>query len=120
MKVAYTDTSYLVAIAFEEPGAHKLVQLVHSMDAIYSAAWEMGLKTTYYLRTMAVSQIEKSTLDAVKYYFTQKRSYQNTPVSAKQTVLGQDNGIFSSGNKTPARPVTKFNDILDSDCEVCT
>ena len=42
---------------------------------IYMAAWKMGLKTTYYLRTLAASQIEKSTLDAEKYGFTQKREY---------------------------------------------
>jgi len=89
------------------------------MDAIYSAAWEMGLKTTYYLRTMAVSQIEKSTLDAVKYYFTQKRSYLNEPIASIQSATGQNTGKFSSGDKTPARPVTNYKDLLDSDCEVC-
>ncbi|MEL7061715.1 MAG: ribonucleoside-diphosphate reductase subunit alpha [Acidobacteriota bacterium] len=43
---------------------------------IYSAAWRFGLKTTYYLRTMAATQIEKSTLDAGKFGYTQKREYQ--------------------------------------------
>ena len=38
-------------------------------------AWRAGVKTTYYLRTLAASQIEKSTLDANKYGFTQKREY---------------------------------------------
>ena len=41
----------------------------------YFMAWRAGLKTTYYLRTLAASQIEKSTLDANKYGFTQKREY---------------------------------------------
>jgi ribonucleoside-diphosphate reductase alpha chain len=45
------------------------------LSQIYMAAWEMGLKTTYYLRTLGASQIEKSTLDAKKYGYTQKRSY---------------------------------------------
>ena len=35
----------------------------------------MGLKTTYYLRTLAATQIEKSTLDAAKFGYTQKREY---------------------------------------------
>jgi len=39
---------------------------------LYLYAWELGLKTTYYLRTLGVTQIEKSTLDA-KYGLTQKR-----------------------------------------------
>ena len=41
----------------------------------YIYAWEMGLKTTYYLRSLAASQIEKATL-STKYGFTQKREYQ--------------------------------------------
>ena len=90
------------------------------MHEIYTAAWEMGLKTTYYLRTMAASQIEKSTLDAVKYYFTQKRSYENEPVSSEQTAEGKETGIFSLGNITPAKPITSYKDLLDSECEACT
>lgn len=44
------------------------------LDRIYKNAWRMGLKTTYYLRSLAASQVEKSTLDAKVYGFTQKRS----------------------------------------------
>ena len=90
------------------------------MHAIYTAAWEMGLKTTYYLRTMAVSQIEKSTLDAMKYYLTQKRGPLNEPLAANPAALSKAAGNFSLGDKAPARPVTNFKDILDSDCEACT
>ena len=35
----------------------------------------MGMKTNYYYRTLGASQIEKSTLDAKKFGFTQKRTY---------------------------------------------
>ena len=43
------------------------------LNDIYMTAWKAGLKTTYYLRTLGASQIEKSTLDANKFGFTQKR-----------------------------------------------
>lgn len=43
------------------------------LDRIYFLAWNLGLKTTYYLRTMGASQVEKSTLDAKKFGFTQLR-----------------------------------------------
>ncbi|MEM9407977.1 MAG: ribonucleoside-diphosphate reductase subunit alpha [Acidobacteriota bacterium] len=43
---------------------------------VYMAAWKMGLKTTYYLRSLAATQVEKSTLDASKYGYTQKREYE--------------------------------------------
>ena len=45
------------------------------LENIYMTAWKLGLKTTYYLRSLAASQIEKSTLDAAKFGFTQKRVY---------------------------------------------
>ncbi|CAH2602138.1 Ribonucleoside-diphosphate reductase [Rhodovastum atsumiense] len=32
------------------------------LDALYRLAWRMGLKTTYYLRARAATQVEKSTL----------------------------------------------------------
>jgi ribonucleoside-diphosphate reductase alpha chain len=35
-------------------------------SVVYQYAWEMGLKTTYYLRTLAATQVEKSTLDVNK------------------------------------------------------
>ena len=34
---------------------------------MYMLAWEKGLKTTYYLRSMGATRIEKSTLDITKY-----------------------------------------------------
>ncbi|MFA5060120.1 MAG: ribonucleoside-diphosphate reductase subunit alpha [Candidatus Omnitrophota bacterium] len=34
---------------------------------MYLFAWEKGLKTTYYLRSMGATRIEKSTLDVTKY-----------------------------------------------------
>lgn len=34
---------------------------------MYMYAWEKGLKTTYYLRSMGATRIEKSTLDITKY-----------------------------------------------------
>ncbi|MFD1513805.1 ribonucleoside-diphosphate reductase subunit alpha [Halomarina rubra] len=43
------------------------------LDDVYQRAWESGLKTTYYLRTLGASQIEKSTLDLSEYDGTQFR-----------------------------------------------
>ncbi|QQR48622.1 ribonucleoside-diphosphate reductase subunit alpha [bacterium] len=45
------------------------------LNDLYIAGWKAGVKTFYYLRSMAASQIEKSTLDAKKFGFTQKRQY---------------------------------------------
>ncbi|SDJ19504.1 ribonucleoside-diphosphate reductase class II [Halovenus aranensis] len=45
---------------------------------VYETAWELGLKTTYYLRTLGASQIEKSTLDMSEYGKTQHRADDST------------------------------------------
>ena len=42
------------------------------LSDIYQLAWQLGLKTTYYLRTMAASQVEKATLGSA-YGYTQRR-----------------------------------------------
>jgi ribonucleoside-diphosphate reductase alpha chain len=55
------------------------------MDDIYRRAWNTGLKTTYYYRTLGASQIEKSTLDAKKFGYTQKREYTSGVDSAAAT-----------------------------------
>lgn len=43
-----------------EPSGKKL-------DEMYRYAWRCGLKTTYYLRTRAATQVEKSTLDVNRF-----------------------------------------------------
>ncbi|CAG8577819.1 7995_t:CDS:2 [Ambispora leptoticha] len=59
------------------------------LHEIYFAAWEKGLKTTYYLRTLGASRIESSTLDAAKFGFTQKRNNQECLLNkaADQTII---------------------------------
>lgn len=67
------------------------------LHEVYMRAWQLGMKTTYYLRTLGASQVEKSTLDAKTYGFTQKRQYavieeqpQQEPLfSASQTMQPQ-------------------------------
>jgi ribonucleoside-diphosphate reductase alpha chain len=34
---------------------------------MYMFGWEKGLKTTYYLRSMGATRVEKSTIDVTKY-----------------------------------------------------
>lgn len=45
------------------------------LSEVYMYAWEMGLKTTYYLRTLAASQVEKSTVNTKQYGSTHTRNY---------------------------------------------
>lgn len=43
------------------------------LAGVYETAWKLGLKTTYYLRTLGASQVEKTTLDMREYDDTQFR-----------------------------------------------
>jgi ribonucleoside-diphosphate reductase alpha chain len=56
------------------------------LDEIYFSAWRLGLKTTYYLRTLGKSQIEKSTLGN-EFGLTQVR--QKTDQSKVCSIMNQ-------------------------------
>lgn len=43
------------------------------LASIYEYAWNLGLKTTYYLRSLGASQVEKSTVNASEFGSTHKR-----------------------------------------------
>ncbi|RFA31461.1 ribonucleoside-diphosphate reductase subunit alpha [Alkalilimnicola ehrlichii] len=51
----WLDQSQSLNLYMSEPSGPKL-------DALYRLAWERGLKTTYYLRTMGRTHVEKSTV----------------------------------------------------------
>ncbi|MDP3769565.1 MAG: ribonucleoside-diphosphate reductase subunit alpha [Candidatus Sungbacteria bacterium] len=57
---------------------------------IYMAAWRLGLKTTYYMRTLAASQVEKSTLSTSEYGATHTRKdFGEIAVPAKEEKIEQ-------------------------------
>lgn len=82
---------------------------------IYMSAWKLGLKTTYYLRTLGASQIEKSTLDAKKFGFTQKREYGRTEVAAENNLASAADQLDAVLNETPKACSLSS----DPECEVC-
>jgi ribonucleoside-diphosphate reductase alpha chain len=88
------------------------------LNDTYLDAWKSGLKTTYYLRSLAASQIEKSTLDANKYGFTQKRSYENLKDQVVSPVIGNGN-ITEIENKGDNREGSVCKSPDDPDCEAC-
>ncbi len=56
----WIDMGQSLNLYMQEPSGKKL----HEM---YMLAWDKGLKTTYYLRSLAATQVEKSTLDVNKF-----------------------------------------------------
>jgi len=56
----WLDMGQSLNLYLAEPSGKKL-------HAMYLLAWEKGLKTTYYLRSLSATRIEQSTLDVNKY-----------------------------------------------------
>jgi ribonucleoside-diphosphate reductase alpha chain len=92
------------------------------LNDIYLAAWKAGLKTTYYLRTLGASQIEKSSLDANKFGFTQKRIYKTVETAALENtvienVAAAKEEVIASDDAIVAGKSCSISD--DPECEVC-
>lgn len=87
------------------------------LSDVYMYAWEMGLKTTYYLRTLAASQVEKSTVNTTDYGSTHNRKIEtsatNIPAPTAMAVAAS-----VAADKTPAS-VLKACAIDDPTCESC-
>jgi ribonucleoside-diphosphate reductase alpha chain len=83
------------------------------LDDTYRAAWAMGLKTTYYLRGQAASQIEKSTLDT-KYGLTQKRSD-----GAQENGSAESELRSGKEEEEGLAMVGAVCNVEDPDCEAC-
>ncbi len=102
------------------------------INDIYLYAWDMGVKTTYYLRTMAASQVEKSTVDTATFGKTHLRGASpladalatpveiNTPVpeiamagATIGTVLGSDGTAMQTQTSFTAK-ITETEAVMES------
>ena len=101
------------------------------LSEIYTYAWESGLKTTYYLRTLGASQVEKSTVNATEYGSTHKRDTGNTTAetaSEKEVIVEQKPAELTAAQKMAEKAFSdsakntnmpKLCSILDPECEAC-
>ena len=79
------------------------------LDEVYKLAWTRGLKTTYYLRTLAATSAEKSTGEGGEL----------NAVSASGAKQAGAAGGRSAGAAKAAEPEPKFCSIDDPTCEAC-
>ena len=82
----WIDQSQSLHLYMSEPSGPKL-------DNLYKLAWVRGLKTTYYLRTMGATHVEKSTLN--------------------------DNKLNAVAENNEPQESENVCSILDPDCEAC-
>jgi ribonucleoside-diphosphate reductase alpha chain len=87
-------------------------KLIHE---IYMYAWKCGVKTMYYFRSLGASQIEKSTLDAEKYGFTQMRSYDQ---AVEHNVEGEAQIVAVASVAKPLIAEESIDDLAPKSCSL--
>jgi ribonucleoside-diphosphate reductase alpha chain len=114
----WIDMGQSLNLYMREPSGRKL----HDM---YFLAWRKGLKTTYYLRTLAATQVEKSNAD-INSFGLQPRWMKSKSASSEIQVNRAEDAPDSASEIVPAPhiPVTEASQykacsITDPDCEAC-
>ena len=97
-----------------------------ALDDMYKLAWIRGLKTTYYLRSLAATQIEKSTMDINKRgvqprWMQSKSASSDVQVQREDAPVETDAPLNGQVHQTPATPgpTPASCDITDGSCEAC-
>ena len=90
----WIDQSQSLNLYMNEPSGAK-------MDNLYKLAWIKGLKTTYYLRSVGATHVEKSTMEGR---------------DNKLNAVKAGNGLGSNGSGGDAMSACA---ILDPECEAC-
>jgi ribonucleoside-diphosphate reductase alpha chain len=87
------------------------------LDETYKLAWVRGLKTTYYLRTMSATHVEKSTVAAGRMNAVSSGSetHNGNGMSALDAAAAAAKKQMASG---PATDI-KFCGVDDPTCESC-
>jgi ribonucleoside-diphosphate reductase alpha chain len=95
----WLDQAQSLNLYMSEPSGNKL-------DNLYKLAWVRGLKTTYYLRSMGATHVEKSTMDD----------------SSRANRLSAVGGAYRTGKRNGSghgAEEPKACSILDPECEAC-
>ena len=90
----WIDQAQSLNLYMAEPSGAKL-------DNMYKLAWVRGLKTTYYLRSMGATHVEKSTM-----------------ASGQVDTLSAVGGSYGEADPTPAATPAVCS-IMDPDCDAC-
>ncbi|WP_144972488.1 ribonucleoside-diphosphate reductase subunit alpha [Bremerella volcania] len=107
----WLDMGQSLNLYMSEPSGKKL----HEM---YFLAWNKGLKTTYYLRTLSATQVEKSTVDVNKFGI-QPRWMKNQSASANIKVDRDKTAQSNDLDQLPEQQPEAKTCNLDGDCESC-
>jgi ribonucleoside-diphosphate reductase alpha chain len=101
----WLDQAQSLNLYMSQPNGKKL-------DNLYKLAWVRGLKTTYYLRSMGATHVEKSTMDDAS------KANRLSAVGGNYISLGKgkSNGSGAASGDTEG---PKACSVLDPECESC-
>lgn len=105
----WIDMGQSLNLYLAEPNGRKLSEM-------YVLAWEKGLKTTYYLRTVAATQIEKSTMD-INRRGIQPRWMKNKSASSNIKIERATEALPEE--RAGEAMTAKACSLLDPTCEAC-
>jgi ribonucleoside-diphosphate reductase alpha chain len=101
----WIDQGQSLNLYMSEPSGQK-------MDNLYKLAWVRGLKTTYYLRSIGATHVEKSTMSG--------RSNKLNAVQNQESAAAAPAVVKTNGNhEAAAEPAPQVCSILDPECEAC-
>ncbi|MEK7578946.1 MAG: ribonucleoside-diphosphate reductase subunit alpha [Patescibacteria group bacterium] len=90
------------------------------LSDVYLSAWQQGIKTTYYLRTLAASGVEKSTVTLEKQNLApevrERLIAQEAVDSIKSTIVPEESVPVHATSSGPALKLCKID---DPDCQAC-
>ncbi len=86
------------------------------LNDLYMQAWKQGLKTTYYLRTLGASQVEKATVDTNKYGKTHTRSNVTNINAAGEMTSNDATETATAGDDDALISQCRID---DPECDVC-
>lgn len=105
----WIDMGISFNLYIDQPSGRKL-------NDMYFRTWEKGLKTTYYLRSTAATQIEKSSMDINKRGL-QPRWMKSQSASGR--MVADADAAGNGAADRAASPEPKACSIDDPDCEAC-
>ena len=98
---------------------HMAQPLGNVLSSLYQLAWKLGLKTTYYLRTLSASDAEKSTLE-------NDESLTSVRAADRGKRMGATDSAIAPPTQAGANPVDAASAVMppacsidDPDCEAC-
>ena len=87
------------------------------LDETYKLAWVRGLKTTYYLRTLAATSAEKSTGKGGELNAVSASGALNAAPTLTSEIVAA--AVAKAATPAPAEAAPKFCSIDNPDCEAC-